>query len=105
MKAERAQQQQRERRSLRRRRAAQERSAEEARRQQAAAELRRALRGNSTRHMIAFVMFGVAGVIALAHFFEHFGAFTIVSQGFEDVFLGWPMAALIAFGGAIVYGR
>lgn len=95
----------RERQRVERRRDAGERDAYEARRLQANAALRRELRHNSRRHVIAYVMWAVAGIMAIGHFFEHLGTFTIVSSGFEDLVLGWPMAMLIAVAGVFVYGR
>jgi len=95
----------REKQRVERRRAAEDVQARETQREQAQAALRRELRRSTRRHVIAYVLFVVAGVMAVAHFFEHAGTFTIVSPGFADLFLGWPMAGVLALIGAIVYGR
>jgi hypothetical protein len=49
-------------------------------------------------------MFAVAVVLAVSHFFEHYGALRLMSSGLEDLFIGWPMAAILALSGAIIYG-
>jgi hypothetical protein len=71
---------------------------------QATADARQSWRQRRRRHAIAYVMFAVAVVLAVSHFFEHYGALRLMSSGLEDLFIGWPMAAILALSGAIIYG-
>lgn len=46
----------------------------------------------------------LAAALALAHAAEHLGAFTAISSHLDDLLLGWPMAIIIALGGATLMG-
>ena len=72
---------------------------------QANAALNRHLRSHGRNQRFAYAIFVAAAVIGVGHFFEHFGTFKIVSSGFEDFFLGWPMSGALVVVGAIVLGK
>lgn len=55
--------------------------------------------------MTAFSIWALAVVMAVTHFFEHAGTLRIMSPGLEDLFIGWPMAAVLGIVGAVAYGR
>ena len=94
----------RERQRVDRRKAAQSASARETQMQQEIAAAKLDLAKRHRRHIQAFVLYGVAVVIAIGHFFEHAHVFELMSPGLEDLLIGWPMAALLAFVGAVRYG-
>lgn len=56
------------------------------------------------RRALATVLFIVAGVLAVSHVFEHFGAFQVMSPGLEDLLIGWPMAGALAVVAGIMWG-
>lgn len=104
MTSNRARQLKRERQQLERKRATREASARDTQHLQAIAAARREVQHRGRRHAIAYCMFAVAALIAVAHVFEHADTFSIISLALEDLLIGWPMAGAIALGGAIVYG-
>lgn len=68
------------------------------------AAARRDVRDRRRRHTIAFALYALAAVIAIGHFFEHAGTLNLMALSLEDIFIGWPMAGVLAVTGAIVYG-
>jgi len=44
-------------------------------------------------------------VVGVSHWFTHLGFWDFASQGIEDLAAGYPMAALLAIGGAVVLSR
>ena len=105
MPSNRARQLKRERQRMQRSRSAHEDGARETQRQQMIAAARRDSSRHRRRHAIAFILYGVAAILAVSHAFEHFGTFTVMSPGLSDLLIGWPMAALMALTGAIIYGK
>ena len=95
----------RERQQVDRRRAAREPIARETQRQQAQAALQADLQRQHRRHLIAYAMFALAAVIAVGHFFEHWGAVELMAPALQDLLIGWPMAGLLAVSGAMIYGK
>ena len=91
--------------NLRRRQEKQEAEAKQAQAAQQAAAARRAWKVNKRRHVLAWVLMGLAPVIALTHMLEHVGVFNPFSAGLEDLTIGYPTAAVLFVTGAIVYGR
>ena len=87
-----------------RRRSAHQEVARETQRLQQAAEFRRDFERQQRRHRIAYAIWILAAVMAIAHFFEHAGTVQIVSATFEDLALGWPMAGVLAIAGGVIYG-
>lgn len=86
-----------------RRRSAAQHSAAKAQRE--LEERRRYYRNRQRRRVIAFCMFGLAAVIAVSHVLEHAGAFQLLSPGWQDLLLGYPMAGVLAIAGGIVLGK
>ncbi len=104
MSSERDRQLRRERKQVERRRAAQEVGAKQTQQQQAIAAAQLEFAERRRRHLIAYALWTVAFVMAVAHGFEHLGTFKLMSQGLEDLLLGWPMAGALGIVGGIVYG-
>jgi di/tricarboxylate transporter len=50
------------------------------------------------------VLVSLAIVIAVAHLFEHSGSLVLMSQGLEDLLIGFPTAALLAIIGLVRLG-
>lgn len=74
-------------------------------------ELRRARRPGSShpayrvRRTLGWALVGLAIVVGVSHWLTHLGAWDFASQGIEDLVTGYPMAALLGIGGAIVLSR
>ena len=73
--------------------------------QERAASRRLSPRGQRARRTIGWVLVGLGAVIGVSHWLTHIGAWDFASQGIEDLVAGYPMAALLAIGGAIVLSR
>jgi hypothetical protein len=101
----RARQLKKERQQLQRKRAARDAVARETQMQQAMAAATQDWSRRRRRHAIAYTLYAVAAVMAIAHFFEHADTFNVMSPALADLLIGWPMAGLLAFIGAIIYGR
>lgn len=94
----------RERQSVERRRAGKQGDARETQRLQVEADMRRSFAQKRRRHIEAFVLWGVAVVIAATHLIEHTGALRIMSLSLEDLLIGWPVAGILGVAGGIIYG-
>lgn len=55
------------------------------------------------RHAAAYLLWGLAGVLAIVDFLEYTGTVRLMSTDLANLLLGLP-AAMLAIGGAIVYG-
>lgn len=73
--------------------------------QERAASRRPSPRAQRARRTIGWVLVGLGVVLAVSHWLTHIGAWDFASQGIEDLVAGYPMAALLAIGGAIVLSR
>ena len=62
-------------------------------------------RAYRARRTIGWVLVGLGVVVGVSHWFTHVGAWDFAAQGIEDLVAGYPMAALLAIGGAIVLSR
>jgi hypothetical protein len=91
----------------RRERKAKERRSYEGRRQEdAARDLDRQLRGWSRRRWACRLLFVLAGVIVVQHLFAHSGWRPLpISMGWQDLLVGYPMAAVMAVVALIVLGN
>jgi len=105
MGARRTKQLQQEHHRVERRRAASEVEARETQRKQAEAAMRLKYANQRRHHIASFVIWGVAVILAVSHFFEHLNLFQVMSAGLEDLLIGWPIAIVLALVGAIVWGR
>ena len=95
----------RERQQVDRRRTAREPIARETQRRQAEAAIRSDFQRQRRRHAIAYLLLALAVVIAIGHFFEHWGAVELMAPALQDLLIGWPMAGLLAVTAAIIYGK
>lgn len=104
MTSERAKQRRHEAHERKRREASKELQAQETQRQQAEAAARREFEQRRRRHVKAYVLFAMAALLAVSHFFQHAGLIEPLPPAMADLLIGWPMAALLALVGGIVYG-
>lgn len=95
----------RERQTVDRRRAAREPIAQETQRRQAEAAIQADFQRQRRRHAIAYLLVALAVVMAIGHFFAHWGAVELMAPGLQDLLIGWPMAGLLAIIAAIIYGK
>jgi hypothetical protein len=51
----------------------------------------------------SLVVLGV--VVGVQHVMSHMGFFTLISRGWDDLAAGYPLAALLGIGGAIVLSK
>jgi len=66
-------------------------------------ELNRQLRGWTPRRITAWSMFGLAVVIGVFHLLAHSGWRPVpLTMGWQDILIGYPMAALLAIAGLFV---
>ena len=70
-----------------------------------AINLNKEWRRHQLKRSLAIVVMGLGVVVAVGHVFEHSGALRLMSNGAEDLFIGWPAAGGIFVIGAILYGR
>jgi di/tricarboxylate transporter len=94
----------RRRHELERQREARRRSARETQAAQARATARRDLQRRTRHRVEGAVLVSLAIVIAVAHLFEHSGSLVLMSQGLEDLLIGFPTAALLAIIGLVRLG-
>lgn len=94
----------RRRRELARQRDARQQRAHQANLAQQAAAVRADLKQKRRHKIEAGICFGVAVLIAVTHLLEHGGAISIMSQGLQDLLIGYPTAALLALFGFIRLG-
>ena len=52
----------------------------------------------------AFILFGLAILVAVGHIFEHGGGIRLMSPGLQDLLIGYPTAGILAVMGAIRFG-
>jgi hypothetical protein len=78
----------------------------ETQRQQAQAATRQlSPRAYRARRTLGWTLVGLGIVVGVSHWLTHIGVWDFASQGIEDLVAGYPMAALLAIGGAIVLSR
>ena len=51
----------------------------------------------------ALILLGV--VVFGQHLFSHMGFFTVITSGWDDLLIGYPTAALLVFGGAVLLSK
>ena len=54
------------------------------------------------RRALAWTLIAFGTGIALQHLIHHLGAFTLISNGWDDLVAGYPLAALLGIIGAIL---
>lgn len=97
----------RQRQQIERRRGRQQAEARKTQELQQAAAIRDDFSRRRRRHAVACMLFVLAGVLAVYHFFEHLDVVPAMtgSSGLDDLLVGWPMAGVLGVAGAILYGR
>ena len=73
--------------------------------QERAASRKMSPRADRARRTVGWVLVGLGVAVGVSHWLTHLGAWDFASQGIEDLVAGYPMAALLAIGGAIVLSR
>ena len=94
----------RRRRELERQKEARQRRAHETQLSQAQAAARATLQEQHRHRMEAFILFGLAILVAVGHVFEHGGAIRLMSPGLQALLVGYPTAGILAVMGAIRFG-
>lgn len=78
----------------------------EAARAQRQREINQQFKKWSTRRMLAWALFTTAAVIVVQHMFAHLGWQPLpMSMGWQDLFFGYPMAAVVFVAGLLVLDR
>lgn len=57
------------------------------------------------RRALGWGLIGLAVVVFVQHLIPHMGFFTLISSEWDDLVAGYPFAALLAIGGAIVLSK
>jgi hypothetical protein len=57
------------------------------------------------RRVFGWSLVVLAVVVGFQHLLSHMGFFTLISRGWDDLVAGYPLAALLGIGGAIVLSR
>ena len=99
--------QRRQQRQVERRREQRRAQARQTQALQAQAVIREDFSRQRRRHAIALMMLILAVVIGVYHFFEHLDVVPAMTGNskVDDVFLGWPIAMMLAVSAAVVYGK
>lgn len=78
-------------------------TAEEQRRRDVQKDINRQLRGWTPRRLASWTLLVLGGVIAVQHWFAHMGVQPLpISMGWQDLLIGYPMAALVFIVGLFV---
>lgn len=74
--------------------------------QQEGAERKRLTPGQyGLRRAVGWGLVTAAVLIGVSHWLQHLGVFTILPHGLADLFVGYPAAAVLGVGGALVLSR
>lgn len=73
--------------------------------QQQAAARKMSPRAYRAHRALGWGLVGLGILVAVSHWLTHIGTWDFASQGIEDLIAGYPMAALLAIGGAVVLSR
>ena len=57
------------------------------------------------RRASGWTLVGVAIVVGVSHLLQHIGVFHLLSPGWADLTIGYPTAALVGIGAAIVLSK
>ena len=57
------------------------------------------------RRVFGWSLVALAVLVGFQHLLSHMGFFTLISRGWDDVAAGYPLAALLGIGGAIVLSK
>ena len=103
---QRARQLRRARQRVKRRREAHEERVRQVQRAEREAAIRGDFEQRQRRHRVAYGLWVIAAVIAIAHWFVHLGVLRPItgSPGLDDLVIGWPIALVLAIVAAKIYG-
>lgn len=65
----------------------------------------KALVNSDRRRTLGKVLIGLGAVVFIQHLVRHMGFFTLFSGGFDDLLIGYPMAALLVLAGAFMVSK
>lgn len=54
------------------------------------------------RRVFGWTLVGLGAVVFVQHLISHMGVFNLISPGWDDLVVGYPMAGLLGLAGAIV---
>jgi hypothetical protein len=57
------------------------------------------------RRVIGWTLVALGVVVGVQHLVHHMGFFTLVSPGVDDLIAGYPLAGILAVGGAILLSK
>ena len=57
------------------------------------------------RRVFGWTLVILAVLVGVQHLASHMGFFTLISRGWDDLAAGYPLAALLGIGGAIVLSK
>ena len=57
------------------------------------------------RRVLGWTLVGLAVAIGVQHLMSHLGFFHVISPGWDDLAVGYPMAALLGITGSIVLSK
>jgi len=57
------------------------------------------------RRSLGWALILVGVVVFGQHLFSDMGFFTVISSGWDDLLIGYPTAALLVFGGAVLLSK
>lgn len=60
---------------------------------------------HARRRVLGWSLVALAVVVFLQHLVSHFGVFTLVSEGWDDLIAGYPLAGVLALVGILVLTR
>ena len=75
------------------------------------ASQRRAERGKITptayrrRRIVGWSLVGLGVAIGIQHLFSHMGFFQVISAGWDDLLVGYPIAAALGIAGSVVLSK
>lgn len=86
----------------RRDKAAEARARETQAAQRAAESTKLTLAAYRRRRALGWTLVGLGVIVFVQHLIAHMGFFTLISPGWDDLVVGYPMAGLLGVAGAIV---
>ncbi len=91
--------------SRRRNKARESRARETQASQQQSEEKKMSPEAYRRRRIVGWVLVALAVIIGAQHLGHHLGFYTLISEGWDDLVAGYPMALLLGVAGAIVLSK
>lgn len=57
------------------------------------------------RRVLGWTLIGLAMLVSVQHFILHMASVSVISPGWDDLLIGYPMAALLGIAGAALLPR